>query len=106
MGVGEPRIKYKATKKEKKKVEQSDCRRHVLPLKSETLGLDPWIYVSICGTSLHSGNDKIEKKKKQRKISNNEKKNGLIIKTGVLKSIFIRICVIYFVQVFILVFPN
>lgn len=66
MGVGEPRIKYKATKKEKKKVEQSDCRRHVLPLKSETLGLDPWIYVSICGTSLHSGNDKIEKKKRNK----------------------------------------
>lgn len=66
MGVGEPRIKYKATKKQKKKVEQSDCRRHVLPLKSETLGLDPWIYVSICGTSLHSGNDKIEKKKRNK----------------------------------------
>ena len=80
MGVGEPRIKYKATKKQKKKVEQSDCRRHVLPLKSETLGLDPWIYVSICGTSLHSGNDKIEKKKKQRKISNNEKKKVLLLK--------------------------
>ena len=68
MGVGEPRIKYKATKKQKKKVEQSDCRRHVLPLKSETLGLDPWIYVSICGTSLHSGNDKIEKKRNKEKL--------------------------------------
>ncbi len=51
------------------------------------------------------GMTKLKKKEKQK-----EKlvimKNGLIIKTGVLKSIFIRICVIYFVQVFILVFPN
>lgn len=52
------------------------------------------------------GMTKLKKKRNKEKLVIIKNKNGLIIKTGVLKSILIRICVIYFVQVFILVFPN